>query len=137
VTTKKARTAARALHPVDEVAVLGGREPMQGERRSDRVAAEALQAMPVIGVDPDAGVEREAVEADAVARALEGVGEAEAPVQLGGLESCQGVGLRLRLVVEAGEHLRRPPDDPREDRGQLLVGRAATWRTSGTRSSGR
>jgi hypothetical protein len=101
------RTAARALHPLDEVAVLGGREPMQGERQSDRVAAEALQSIPVVGVAPDAGAKREAVEADAVARALERVGEAEAPVHLGGLERGQGVGLRLRLVVGA-----RAPSTP-------------------------
>ncbi len=98
---------------------------MQGEGRADRVAAEALQALPVVRMDPDAGVEREAVEADAVARALEWVGEAEAPVHLGGLERGQGVDLRLHLAVEAGEHRRRPPDEPREDRGQLVVAGAA------------
>jgi len=58
--------AARALHPVDEAAVLSSGEPMQGERWPNRTAAEALQALPVVGVDPDAGVEREAVEASAL-----------------------------------------------------------------------
>jgi hypothetical protein len=56
--------------------VLPGGEPIQGEGRADRIAAETLQALPVVPVDPDAGVEREAVEAAAVPRTLEGVGEA-------------------------------------------------------------
>jgi hypothetical protein len=39
----------------------------------DGVTAEALQALAVVPVDPDAGVEGEAVEEDAVARIPEGV----------------------------------------------------------------
>ncbi len=60
------------------------------------VPAEPLQALPVVRVDPDAGVEREAIEDDAMALALEGAGDAEAPVHLGGPERGQGV--RLHLV---------------------------------------
>ena len=46
---------------------------MQGEGRADRIAAETLQALAVVPVDPDAGVEREAVEEGAAARVREWV----------------------------------------------------------------
>jgi hypothetical protein len=98
-----------------------GQELVRGEEQ----AAQALPALEVVGVDADAGVEREAVEADAMAGALEGFGEAQAPVYLGGLERGEGVGLRLDLVVEPDQQLGGPPDEAGQDPGQLLVARGS------------
>jgi divalent metal cation (Fe/Co/Zn/Cd) transporter len=91
---------------------------VEGEGRTDGVAAQALPALEVVGVDADAGVEREAVEADAVAGTLEGFGEALAPVHFSGLERGEGVGLRLDLVVEPDQQLGGAPDEAGQDPGQ-------------------
>jgi hypothetical protein len=48
------RAGARALHPVDEPAVLARGEPVEGEGWADGITAEALQALAVVRVDPDA-----------------------------------------------------------------------------------
>jgi len=59
---------------------------LQGEGRPAGVPAQPLQALAIALVDPDARVERETVEGRRAARVLERVGEAQAPVDLGGLE---------------------------------------------------
>ncbi len=109
------RSAARTLHPVDEPALLALREPLQRERRSQEVAAEPLAPVTIVAVDPDAGVQREAIEKGAVAAVAKLVGEPQPPVHLGGLEGGQGVSLGV------------PP--PRRSR-------PGPWRSGGPRAPG-
>jgi hypothetical protein len=84
---------------------------VEGERRADGVAAQALPALEVVGVDADAGVERETVEADAVAGALEGLWKTLAPVHLGGLERASEA---LDRGYASGPRIGRssPPGEP-------------------------
>jgi hypothetical protein len=71
-------------------------------------------------VDPDAGVEREAVEEGAVPAVPKLVGEPLPPVHLGGMEGGQGVGFGLEVLV-ADESPRRAPYHPLQDGRQILV----------------
>jgi hypothetical protein len=57
------RASPRALHTVDEPSGLGARKALQGEGRPDGVPSQPLQALAIALVDPDPGMEREAVEA--------------------------------------------------------------------------
>jgi hypothetical protein len=70
-------------------------------------------------VDPDPGVEGEALEEGAAANVRERVGIPEPPIRLGGLERGQRV--VLELLVVGGEDLDRPPDDAPEDGLHVLV----------------
>jgi hypothetical protein len=69
------RPAARALHPVHQLSLLALREALQRQRRAQRIAAEPLPSLTIVLVDPDARVEREAVEGGAVPAVPEFVGE--------------------------------------------------------------
>jgi hypothetical protein len=98
---------------------------VQRKRRPDGVAAELLQPLAVVLVDPDAGMEREAVEVGRSPGVLERVGEAEPPVHLAGLQRGEGVllgaGAVVALLQQAGAgHL---ADDGGEDPLDILVGR--------------
>ena len=91
---KEERPGAGALHAVDEPAVLPLREPLESERRPEHVASQPLSAFAIVLVDPDSGVEGEALEEGAAANVGERVRIPESPVHLGGLEHGQ----RLRRV---------------------------------------
>jgi hypothetical protein len=75
---------ARPLHPVEQRPVVAAGEAVQRQRRSQDVAAEPLAAIAVVGVDPDPGVEREAVENSAAPGLLEWLGVAQPPLHVGG-----------------------------------------------------
>jgi hypothetical protein len=47
---------------VDDPAVLGEREALAGDGRTGEVAAQALAPLPVVGLERDLGVEREALQ---------------------------------------------------------------------------
>jgi hypothetical protein len=79
------------------------------------VAAEPLAAIAVVGVDPDPGVEREAVEDIAAPGLLERLGVAQPPLHVGGLQGGESVGLRVQIFIEPDDDLRRPPHDAGED----------------------
>ncbi len=95
----------RPLHPVEEPAIVAAGEAMQRERRPEKVTAEPRESVPIIGVDPDAGVEGEAIDEGAASDLLERLGIPQAAVHLGGLQGGEGVGLRLDVVVEADQDL--------------------------------
>src|SRR3990172_1451825 len=99
------------LHPVDEPPILALRQPLEGERRAQGVSAQALETCAIVPVDPDPGVEGEAVEERAGPGVLEGVREAQAAVHFGGLECGEGVGLRPHLLVVSDEDLGSSPDN--------------------------
>jgi hypothetical protein len=69
------RPAARALHPVHQLSLLTLREALQRQRRAQGIAAEPLPTLTIVFVDPDACVEREAVEEGAVPAVPKLVGE--------------------------------------------------------------
>jgi hypothetical protein len=82
-------------------------------------------------VDPDPGVEREAVEGGGTPGVLEGVRETDPAVHLGGLEGGVGVLLEVGLgrvfsSVEQtiAQHL---PDHGREDLRDLILRRGLQW----------
>jgi len=86
---------ARALHPVEQSAVLGPGEPVERERRSQEVAAEPFQTLAVPGVDADARVEGKAALEGAAACLLEGLRVPQPPVHLGGLQGPGGIEIDL------------------------------------------
>ncbi len=101
------------------VAVVASGEALEGKRPPAAVAAEALEAFPVVGVDPGVGVEAEALED----------GEATAPAGLAVLEGeavlhrlgPQGVERILGPVLrEVREVLRQLEQHPAEDCVHLL-----------------
>ena len=112
--------APTSLNPED----VDVREPVERERRPDRVPAEPLQSLPVVLVDPHPGVEREAVEGHRVAGVLERVREPDPSVHLGRLQLGESVLLDgpLHLPVP-GDVVRHLPDDPGQDPLQLPVAR--------------
>jgi len=115
------RAVPRPLHPVEQPAIVAAGEAVQRERRAQDVAAQALAPVPIVGVDPDARVQRKAVEKGATPGLLERLGVALAPLHLGGLQRGESVGLRVQIFIEADDDLRRPPDDAGEDGRDVLV----------------
>jgi len=79
--------------------------------------------LPVVGVDADSGVEREAVEVGGAAGPPERIREAEPPVHLDRLEGGEGVLVGAGPVPVAARQAEASnlPDDGGEERPHLLV----------------
>jgi hypothetical protein len=129
------RPGARSFHAVDEPAVLPLREPLESEGgRPEHVTGQPLSAFAIVLVDPDPGVEGEALKEGAAADVGERVGIPEAPVQLRGLERGQRIVLELFVVGSDG--LGRPPGDAPEDGLHVLIlRRGQRYEASGPFSS--
>ena len=117
-----------AAHGVLHQAVVAASQARGGQRPAGAVARQPLEALPVVGVDPGVGVQREAVDdGDAAvrgARWLRRLAQGQALLERGQAQGVEAV-LRVDVGVEDAVLVEEPPGAPHQPprEGGHLVGR--------------